>query len=573
MTAAPRSSKISKSTAKAAKPTAKKTAAKPTTKAAPAKGAARAAKPAAPEVLTLRWNLHELPSSQHKAGLAGLALWVRNLPKLGKLKGTCAVSELSDNSFELRVDREGMQHLFDKVYAADLEQVERDKKFQKKLADGSKVDVKPLKEITREVTDKKGKTQEKTFYVYEQTIPRGHLISDWDESAGKLWLKLWRDMVWSTLRGVPATREPYDARAEEREIEDGLEAWDELARNADQGAELPSTYYLGAQAKSAENVVFRDRVKNRFLLHFWPFTVATYVPAVVDREGKREFTGFVLAVPDIVRLEEFVERWDDFARRRGDEVAGYRPREAVVDVAVESALDLSSRMYTLIEQGKVATAPWIGSVDTYHLEKEGNNIRIRSVGRVELRRSYVDEYRHARERYWSPLFRRQVILNILKQAPWWHGFGGLCATSPKELTIEDKKTFLHDCREAFKEERPMSETEPDNPRNLEEIIFSIARTYVFGKLKSKYDLDWSSSSKSEAGKSAYNDKKDKVAREAFLAVRSRTGADFVSYFTGTLCSVRQRIGQEGYQLVAQALRDEQRLEEIRSLTLLALAAA
>jgi CRISPR-associated protein Cmx8 len=578
MTAAPRSSKPSKPKDPVAKPA--KSKAKPTRRAASAEVAAGAEKSAAPETLTLRWNLHELPSSQHKAGLAGLALWVRYLPQLGEVQGMCKLTQLSDTSLELQVDRAGAQHLFDKVYAADVEEVERDKKFQKKLAEGGKVDVEPRREVIRTIADKKGKAQEKTFFVYEQTIPRGALIADWDEGAAKLWLKLWRDMVWSILRGVPATREPYDARAEKREATDGAEAWDELQRAAEQGVELPSTYYLGAQAKSAENVGFRDRAKNRFLLHFWPFTAAIYVPAVIDREGKREFKGFVLAIPDIVRLEDFIERWSDFARRRGDRADGYRPREAVVDVAAEAALELASRMYWLIEQGKVPTAPWIGSVDTYHLEKDGNNVRIRSVSRIDLHRSYVDDYRHAREHYWSPLFRRQVILNILGHARWWHGFGALCATSPKELTIEDRKTFAHDCREAFKKERTMSENEPDALKDRNKLIFEIVRTYVFGKLKSKYGLEWnpswgSDSERAENGegkKEAYNDKKEKIAREAFLAVRSRTGSDFVTYFTGTLCSVHQRIGPKGYHIVAQALQDDDSLEEVRSLTLLALAA-
>lgn len=535
-----------------------------------AKGS-KATPPSKEGALVLSWSLHELPSSQHKAGLAGLALWLRYLKRSQLEQGTCELQELTEGALTLKVDRAGMQALFDRVYFAHQEQVERDKKLQKKLADGRKVDAEFLHEVTRPVTDKKGATKDKTFYIYEQTVPRGELIADWDESPTKLWLKLWRDMVWSILRGVPATREPYDARAEKRPCDDGGEAWDELAHNAEQGAELPSTYYLGAQAKSAENVSFRDRMRYRFLLHFWPFAVPIYVPAVLDREGKRDFSGFVLAVPDITDLEDFVESWDGFMRRRGQEVSGYRPRDAVVDVAAESALDVSARVFDLIEKRSISTAPWIGSVDTYHLEKDGNNVRLRSISRVELRRELVGPYRHARTSFWSPQFRRQAILNILEDEPWWRGFGRLCSVIPEEQTIRDKN-FRHDCREAFTQERIMTDSEPEKATSLEAIVFKIARAYVLGRLKSKYDLDWTNASKSEDGKSSYNDKKDKIAREAFLSVRSRTGADFVAYFTGTLCSINQRIGQDGYLTMAQALRDEARLEQIRSLTLLALSA-
>jgi CRISPR-associated protein Cmx8 len=70
----------------------------------------------------------------------------------------------------------------------------------------------------------------------------------------------------------------------------------------------------------------------------------------------------------------------------------------------------------------------------------------------------------------------------------------------------------------------------------------------------------------------YGEKREKVAREAFLAVRSRTGADFVAYFTATLCSVPQRASEAKYVEIARALMDPKSAERVRSLTLLALSA-
>jgi CRISPR-associated protein Cmx8 len=156
---------------------------------------------------------------------------------------------------------------------------------------------------------------------------------------------------------------------------------------------------------------------------------------------------------------------------------------------------------------------------------------------------------------------------------WVTGFGRLCATSPAELTIHDKK-FRHDCRVAFTEVEmtEASASDNDNAKSLDQLIYQVARSYVFGKLSSKYALEWAKAKGTPAEKD-YNEKKDKIAREAFLAVRSRTGADFVTYFTGTLCSVSQRVGQEGYLELARALGDDREVERVRSLTLLALSAA
>lgn len=526
--------------------------------------------------VSLRWDLAELPSSQHKAGLAGLALCVEFLQRNRGRTGTCEVEVIDASGLTLRVDREGMQSLFDDIYAASLEEQERDKKFQKKTADGGKVDSEPKRSFDRVVTDKNDVERTKTVYVYDQVVPRGALVSEWDAVAvggQQLWLKLWRDLVWTTLRGVPSTREPYNCRAEKREATDGVEAWKELALNPDAGVELPSTYYLGAQARSAENVSFRDVARLRFLLHFWPFVVPIYVPAVISRDGERDFAGYTIVVPDVANLEDFAAHWDQVVRERSGEVSGYRPRDAVIDVAAEAGLDVARRTFAVVGrlQGAAATRAWVTAVDVFHIEKDGNNVRVRGVSRVDLRRDRANAYGRARKEYWSSMFRRRRIISILDDnAPWWTGFGRLCATSAEELTIGDSK-FRHDCRIAFTEVE-MKEASSGNEKTLEQIVYQIARNYVLGRVASKYQLEWKAV-KGSAGEKGYNEKKEKIAREAFLAVRSRSGMDFVSYFTGTICSVSQWLNEASYLEIARALHDEHQVERVRSLTLLALSAA
>jgi len=105
---------------------------------------------------------------------------------------------------------------------------------------------------------------------------------------------------------------------------------------------------------------------------------------------------------------------------------------------------------------------------------------------------------------------------------------------------------------------------------LESVVLDVVGRYVSRKLSNKYDLEWKSASTSEAGKKEYDDKKTKVAKEAFLAVRARTGADFIDYFVSTLCSVPQYLPEPTFLILSQQLyADPQR---IRTLTLLALSA-
>jgi len=536
------------------------------------KSAKPAAQPSAP--VSLRWDLAELPSSQHKAGLAGLAMCVEFLARNRDRKGTCEVEAIDASGLTLRVDREGMQALFDDIYAASNEEQERDKKFQKKTASGAKVDVEPKSTREKVVTDKKGIAKTKTFYVYEQVIPAGAMVSEWDAVAAggkQLWLKLWRDLVWTTLRGVPATREPYNCRAEKRIATDGADEWDALVDRPGASVELPSTYYLGAQARSAENVSFRDVARLRFLLHFWPFVAPIYVPAVTSREGEREFAGYAVVIPDVANLQDFVEHWGQVARERGSEPSGYRPRDAVIDIAAEAGLDVALRTFAVVGrlQGAASTRAWVIAVDVFHIEKDGNNVRVRGVSRVDLRRDRADSYGRVRREYWNPLFRRRRIISVLDDDPWWTGFGRLCATTTEALTIKDSK-FRRDCRIAFTEVE-MKEATASDEKTLDQLIYQVARAYVFGRLASKYDLKWDKVKGSTAEKD-YNDKKEKIARAAFLAVRSRTGADFVTYFTSTLCSVSQHLNERSFLEIARALHSEDQVERVRSLTLLALSA-
>jgi len=523
--------------------------------------------------VSVRWNLDELPSSQHKAGLAGLAICVGYLQRKPERTGVCEIETIDPGGLTLKVDRAGMQDLFDDIYAAELEEQERAKPFQHK---GSKVEDPAKRTFEKTIVDDSGIEKTKTVYVYDQVVPRGAVIGEWDAApsgAPKLWLKLWRDLVWTVLRGVPATREAYQCRAESRPATDGAEAWDELTYRPMASVPLPSTYYLGAQATTAENVVFCDVARRRVLLHFWPFVVPIYLPAVVGRDGSRDFAGYALAIPDIADLEAFVADWPKLARERAADPSGGRPREAIVDLVAEAGMDLARRALGVVaRRGSVAaTRTWLNAVDVYHVEKAGHNVRIRSLNRIDLCHGRIDEYARVRQVYWTPTFKRQRVINVLEGRAWWSGFARLCAIMPAELTIKDAR-FRRDCRVAFTEVE-MSGAASDDDMALERLIYQAIRAYVLGRLKSKYDLSWSSGlAASPTWKKNYEENRQKVAREAFLAVRSRTSADFVGYFTSTICAVPQRFDEPTFLTIARAFHDEREIERVRCLSLLALSA-
>ena len=549
-----------------------------------------------PDVLELDYQLAELPSSQHRAGLAGLVLmvdWLRRLPE-EKRQGICEIARLDERGATLKLNQVGLADLFSEVYAASKEEQPRDQPLKNK----QKEIIPPLREETRTVTDDKGKTKEKTSFIYEVVVPRGAFLASasYDKSFdGKngMWIKLWRDLVWSIFRGVPATRKPYEDRANGEPATDAADAWENLLEPSDYTVDLPSTYFIGAQAANAENVPFKDRARFQFLLHFWQFVAQIYVPAVINNEGKRDFVGFALAIPDVAELEAFCEDFPQMMRERGLELSGYRPRDCVVDLAVESALDLMRRLQErlAIKQGGLNTHDLILGVDVVHLEKQGNNIRLWSSSRLDPDQPMIDAYANWRGRLWDPTFRRQRLLNLVKgkETNWYNDFDAIFGKLPYEQTIS-AKNFRHDARESFAEFIPANNSNkedtvseanletPDNgttsdakPITTEYAVYQLVGTYLSKKLKGKYGLEWSAVKGIPTKEKEYAEMKEKVARDAFLAIRSRSNKeDFIEYFVSTICSVSQHLNQQAYLKVAEELFS--RTEDIRTLTMLALSA-
>lgn len=136
---------------------------------------------------------------------------------------------------------------------------------------------------------------------------------------------------------------------------------------------------------------------------------------------------------------------------RSIEISGYRPRDCIVDLAVEGALDMMRRLRDRLTQvaGEQATASTVFGIDVIHTEKQGNNVRVLSVTRLDPEEAMLDEYAHIRQSFWSPLFRRQCLLNLVNHQPWYTGFDALLCSLPYEQSIGNDY-FRRDVREKIK---------------------------------------------------------------------------------------------------------------------------
>ncbi len=560
--------------------------------------------------LQLDYQLAELPSSQHRAGLAGLVLvvqWLQDDPTFQEkveAGAICRLTRLDDNGATLEINQAGLAALFDEIYAAH-----RDEKAETKLRENKKGEVKePIrieehdeidpKTQNPKVDRKTGQVKKKTFYIYPVTIPKGSFLAteEYDttfnyQSDTGIWIKLWRDGIWEILKGKHTSRLPFHHRAEGSYESDAIELWEKLSKSPESSVKLPGSFFLGAQETNAEGVKFQDKLCFQFLLHFWFYAAFIYIPQIVklekDKEQKKyvektSFFGYSIAIPDVSNLRFFCDDLKDVLRRRGIESIAYRPRDVVVDLAVESALDALKQLKERLEviEGDKSIADLVLGFDVIHA-KPGEDVKLLGITRIKPDPVMVDDYAQFRGAFRSPIFRRQYLGNLVERKEWYIGFDALLCKIPYEQSIENHY-FRHDVRKKIasiieQEKQDMSETATDVA--IEPMIFQLVQNYVSRKLNAKYGLKWEKhwtglkkeELEKQAGYDEYSKMKAKIAKTAFLDIRSRTEQmDFINYFVSSLCSVPQHMKSDDFVTLTQALYQD--TDKVRTLTLLALSA-
>lgn len=520
--------------------------------------------------MELKYSLAELPSSQHKAGLVGLLLMIDRLKLVSKDE---LVSRFTETEAVIRITEGGLKLLLDETYAATSELQGREAAYK---------GVEPEKIVEEIVHSKSGKERLKKIFYYRTVVPRGSFLETKDESESKIWIKLWRDMVWQILRGVPATRIPFEDRANGKTCPDTASLWKQLNQDINKPVDLPSTYFLGAQAFNAEKVPFKDNGRAQFLLHFWPYVCQIYIPQVVDRDGKRSFNGYALALPDVSLLDSFVSNYRQLLENRDNQAVGFRPKESIIEMPEEAGLDLIMRLNETISRttAKQEISQAIFGIDIFHLLRDGNNVRLLYTGRVEPESKRDQMYATLKKSLLDHSFRRQSLINLLKTESWSAGFDVLLSCLPLDQGL-CSPYFSHDAGFCFQAEKERNEekiqmkiasAEPITSEDvcLESIVLKIVDGYLRQKLKDKYGLEWSKIHNETKSRAEYNDKREGVVKECFYAIRSRTGDDFINYFASNICSVPHWMTYDEYSCITKSLYAD--TDKVRTLSMLALSA-
>ncbi len=554
------------------------------------------------DTFTLEYDLFSLPTAQHKAGLAGLMLMIDSL-EARKIEPKPIIESLRPDGARISFTLPAIQTVFNDLY--DSEWVEVASKQIWKDNKGKKKDPKRVEEASIEVD---GKLKVEKKFIYDDVRPKGTFLQEYYPDGNGLYVKLWRDMLWDTLRAIPTTRNDYKERAKGQNSALAAEFWGKFER-AFVGQEkgrilaegLASSLFIGAENSNAEKVPFKGPVVDSFLLHFWPIVSLIYVPHTWglerNKDGGARVThkqaGFVFSVPEPVDLALFCEDGKAVLRGLNPEGTGIRPRSSIIDLHEEGGLEY---LYHFAQRRALEAEDYtlsLCALEVFHLEREKNGKRIRLLAAERLlpRTEVIKEYELLRKDLRNPIFKERILRNLLDGNSWHAHFEQAFHQHPLPLFIscqgktpQGMPVFGSDVSRKFrgietelkndKEGGYMDEQTRDNELAMR--IYRLIQTYVNLRTEEKSGKKYKDFSEHRDAKGRirypqeYRDAREKVCSDAFLAMRGRREQDFVEYFTGTICSVPQYLPQQEYAAVAGALMSD--WEKIKTLAMLALSA-
>jgi CRISPR-associated protein Cmx8 len=440
--------------------------------------------------------------------------------------------------------------------------------------------------------------------------PKGHFLRRYTEGEKEPWHKLWRDMLYAVPRNKPTTHQAFKSRAADppSPTREGVEAWKGLLlgeksrpRGKPATVEFAGSLMLAVQAVTAEGVPFEDRVETKLLLHFWPLTARVFVPQRVDSDGKSEFVGYAVAIPEVAHLGKFCDRYRRLLDRLDARRNLFRPAGAVIALPEQGPLEFLHNLDRLAAEKVVSGGPaeYIAGIEFFHMVVAGKNVKLKAHGRIPVEEGLLELYGEIRREYANSEFVVGRLPALLRSQPWF---------AELDLPIHEREWsyFVHSAQErrrtpaamigfawevdrCFRQLQSIGPNAP-NPEahqmnqlatsheTVDAIVFEMVRVNVRERACKRAGVaieveDWMSKT---------TDERRYVCAKLSLEFRSRHGDEFVGYFTDTFASVSQWLDEGRFLLVARALMrlyaDEEgpdcprTRDDVKTLTMLALAA-
>ncbi len=390
------------------------------------------------ETLTLHYDLPSLPTAQHKAGLAGLLLLIEAM-RLQRQSPLPGVTQSNRFSAAITFTRESLLTVLDELYDGYYRDPAPRQGKGKRSRDSA-----PEPEES-EAEDEEGKPTLR---------PKAHFMETIGLVDKPKWLDLWRDSLFKSVR-AGNTKQPYKMRAGEPTSSGGghlatmaNDEWKQLAHSCS-SVRFVGSSMLGAQNWTAELVPFQGEAWATFLLHFWPITAMTFVPAQVVMKKGESFgkvrvapNEFVIVVPEISDLVEFTSVYPLFLKSALSESTQFewqrRPAQSTISIPEEAALEYMAGIRG-VAAGMLARTELtyaVSGFDVFHVYQKGlTPMAIWGVSSATIEPRVLDRFQAIRRSCQNPLLREHLIRNLLTGRPWYKQFDRLASTVDRGLLI------------------------------------------------------------------------------------------------------------------------------------------
>lgn len=519
-------------------------------------------KPAASDTdaLRLEYDLYSLPTAQHRAGLAGLVLQIKAMdPRKAPI-----IASVDPHSVTVTFSKRSMVDLFDDLYNAAKVEAE----FDKPRKDSEKRTIPPKRTIERDV-EVKGKKKQVTKYIYEVIEPKCSLMARRVSKSHPL-LRLLRDQIKLVIRTVAKAREVYTLRAETGSSGIGETLWGQIAKCKVE--KISGSYRLGVEGTTAEGSAFREDARLLLLLHFWPVVSLPYVPnsfKVEEKQLKYQYKGIATAVPEVAELDAFCDIFPRLLDDLGSDetLAGYRPRNMVIDCPEQAGLDMFSRVCALTA-GRASTTEignCVSGIEVWWIEKIDKSVRIHLARRIDGRPELARKYDLIKRSYRNRLFRAIAMTALVKGTTIGEEAGRFYRSLPHEVMLDrwfgfDVRRYIDGIKRQNKELGDMHMTIDETDR-LSEIVHRLVNQYLRQKVKSKtgddpFDEKFKKQVDGRPRRILRKDVLDAwvaLCQHTHLDVRSRNANDFLAYFTGQICTDSQYLPSEDRTVLTRHL--------------------
>ena len=556
----------------------------------------------APNLVTLEYQISQLPSSQHRAGLAGLILKIQWLQQQAEFKDSigaiCKIIDLDADKVTLQFNLAGLALLFRSHYSASFEERE----CPKIRTTGSQNYHTIEREIYNADTDR---TEIIKLYVYQDLVPTGSLVQSFDPTANedRVWTKLWQETTWGILRSRDKQRLPFQAIASGTDPPEIEKIWGLLRDRPDEIVNISSTQMLGVQSKNNEGMRFTDRARFSLLLYFWSYVAQIYLPIKVDAKDKVKLHGYAIAIPDVRNLSSFCKYFPSILQQRSSKIKWGKPEKAIVRHPVEAGLVFLRSIHTYLGANTDDTgiSDLLFGVDVFHVFKQKDEPQIMSIKRYPPNKDAIEEFTQIEHKIFDAIFRLQYWENLIRNRPRITGFDKLLWDLPFAKTIGNKwfrrdfRTLFHSQHNPMEpedleaddslESSELNESQSDSTESseskeisLEALILRLLKTYTSQRLK-YLGIEWNKEWKGQKSEilsqdlnyQAYDQKRTQIVRDLHIDFRRyRHPDEFLTYFASKFTGVSQYLTTEEYLLLAEQIKAQP--DRIKILCLLALLA-